>query len=288
MVILFLIYLPGILIHEASHWLIARILGLKTSKFRVWPKFYAQLHRIGECDSFASGGALWDSLVGLAPLLVGSALIVLIGEQVFDTETVAFAWRTGKLLDGLTFVVDGLARKPDSPVVGLSALCYRQCDAAQRQRPRTAEIPGASTSCFIGVAIRAHRSVRPQCSSAAKLPPRSDTTADRRFLPGRGHRSGDLPASARGQSCAEYVSYIATVPTISPAAWSNVQAARAMPGLPPPGLPRTKIRIPLAPISAAPFLNQPRSPPPGSRNSPECRPDAARRQLGQSGHRRTC
>ena len=113
MVILFLIYLPGILIHEASHWLIARILGLKTSKFRVWPKFTRNSIGLGSV-TVASGGALWDSLVGLAPLLVGSALIVLIGEQVFDTETVAFAWRTGKLLDGLTFVVDGLARKPDA------------------------------------------------------------------------------------------------------------------------------------------------------------------------------
>ena len=113
MVILFLIYLPGVLIHEASHWLIARLLGLKTSKFRVWPKYTRNTIGLGSV-TVASGGALWDSLVGLAPLLVGSALIVLIGEQIFDTETIAFAWRTGKLLDGLTFVVNGLAHKPDS------------------------------------------------------------------------------------------------------------------------------------------------------------------------------
>ena len=113
MVILFLIYLPGILIHEASHWLIARLLGLKTSKFRVWPKYTRNTIGLGSV-TVASGGALWDSLVGLAPLLVGSALIVLIGEQIFDTETIAFAWRTGKLLDGLAFVVDGLTHKPDS------------------------------------------------------------------------------------------------------------------------------------------------------------------------------
>ena len=113
MVVLFLVYLPGILIHEASHWLIARILGLRTSRFRVWPKFTRNTIGLGSV-TVASGGALKDSLVGLAPLLVGSALIVLIGEQVFDTETIAFAWRTGKLLDGLNFVVDGLAHKPDS------------------------------------------------------------------------------------------------------------------------------------------------------------------------------
>ena len=113
MVILFLIYLPGILIHEASHWLIARLLGLKTSKFRVWPKFTRNTIGLGSV-TVASGGALKDSLVGLAPLLIGSALIVLIGQQVFDTETIAFAWRTGKLLDGLSFIVEGLANRPDS------------------------------------------------------------------------------------------------------------------------------------------------------------------------------
>ena len=113
MVILFLIYLPGILIHETSHWLVARILGLKTSKFRVWPKYSRNTIGLGSV-TVSSGGVIWDSLVGLAPLLIGSALIVLIGEQVFDTQTVAFAWRTGRLLDGLTFVADGLAHRPDS------------------------------------------------------------------------------------------------------------------------------------------------------------------------------
>ncbi|MXY95953.1 MAG: hypothetical protein F4047_06275 [Caldilineaceae bacterium SB0670_bin_27] len=113
MVILFLVYLPGILVHEASHWLVARILGLKTSKFRVWPKYTRNTIGLGSV-TVSSGGVVWDSLVGLAPLLIGSALIVLIGEQVFDTQTLAFAWRTGRLLDGLNFVLTGLAQKPDS------------------------------------------------------------------------------------------------------------------------------------------------------------------------------
>ena len=113
MVILFLIYLPGILVHEASHWLVARILGLKTSKFRVWPKYTRNTIGLGSV-TVSSGGTLRDSLVGLAPLLVGSRLIVLIGEQVFETHTLPFSWRTGRLLDGLTLVLDSLAHKPDS------------------------------------------------------------------------------------------------------------------------------------------------------------------------------
>ncbi len=113
MVVLFLIYLPGILTHEASHWLVARLLGLKTSKFRVWPKYSRNTIGLGSV-TVSSGGVIYDSLVGLAPLLVGSALIVLIGEQVFDTQTVTFAWRTGRLVAGLTFVLDGLVHRPDS------------------------------------------------------------------------------------------------------------------------------------------------------------------------------
>ena len=113
MVILFLVYLPGILIHEASHWLAARALGLKASRFRVWPKFSRDSIGFGSVH-VASGGPVADSLVGLAPLLAGSALIVVIGVRVFDTGTLAFAWRTGKLLDGLSFMADGLVHRPDS------------------------------------------------------------------------------------------------------------------------------------------------------------------------------
>lgn len=136
MVILFLIYLPGILVHEASHWLVARILGLKTSRFRVWPKYTRNTIGLGSV-TVSSGGVVWDSLVGLAPLLIGSALIVLIGEQVFDTQTLAFAWRTGRLLDGLNFVVTGLAQNPDSLLWGylLFAIANAMMPSASDRAP---------------------------------------------------------------------------------------------------------------------------------------------------------
>ena len=35
---IFLFFLPGVFVHEAAHWGVARLLGLKTGKFRVWPK----------------------------------------------------------------------------------------------------------------------------------------------------------------------------------------------------------------------------------------------------------
>ena len=112
MVVLFLVYLPGILVHEAAHWLMAKLLGLKTQKFRVWPKKSRKYIGLGSVK-VASGGPVRDSLVGMAPLLVGTALLVLIGERVFDAQAVTFAWRTGNLLDGLLSVFAALAEKPD-------------------------------------------------------------------------------------------------------------------------------------------------------------------------------
>ena len=35
---IFLLLLPGVFVHELSHWVAAKLLGLRTSKFRVWPK----------------------------------------------------------------------------------------------------------------------------------------------------------------------------------------------------------------------------------------------------------
>lgn len=94
MVILFLVYLPGILVHEASHWLMAKALGLKTGKFRVWPRKQGKQIGMGSV-SVARGGTVVDSAVGLAPLIIGSILVALIGARVFQTEQLGLIWQTG-------------------------------------------------------------------------------------------------------------------------------------------------------------------------------------------------
>lgn len=99
-VALFLLLLPGVIIHEAAHWLAAWVLGLKPGRFRVWPK--AQGKHIGLGSVSVKRGHLWqDSLVGLAPLLVGSALITLIVQEIFQAEGVAIALSNGQLVESL-------------------------------------------------------------------------------------------------------------------------------------------------------------------------------------------
>lgn len=100
-VVLFLLLLPGIIVHEGAHWLIARLVGLKTGKFRVWPK--AQGKHIGLGSVSVQRGKLWqDSLVGLAPLLVGSALITLISQNILAADQITTTLASGLLIDSFT------------------------------------------------------------------------------------------------------------------------------------------------------------------------------------------
>lgn len=99
-IILFLALFPGVLIHESAHWATARLLGLKTSKFRVWPKRSGKHIGMGSVN-VERGGALRDSLVGLAPLIVGTFLIALIGHRVFNAFLISDALLVGQWREGL-------------------------------------------------------------------------------------------------------------------------------------------------------------------------------------------
>lgn len=88
MVLAWLVFLPGVFLHELSHWLMAWILGLQPGKLRVWPERVGKnMLRMGYVD-FRSGDALRDSLVGLAPFLTGSAFLLLLASQLFAGEEI--------------------------------------------------------------------------------------------------------------------------------------------------------------------------------------------------------
>ena len=96
MVIYFLIFMPGVFVHESAHWLMARLLGLKTGKFRVWPQRQGKYIGMGSVQ-VSSGGVIIDNLVGMAPLIAGTLLITLIGVGVFETDSLASAWQQGRI-----------------------------------------------------------------------------------------------------------------------------------------------------------------------------------------------
>ena len=86
MIVYFLLLLPGIIVHEVSHWLVATLLGVKTGKISLGPasKPRGQM-RFGSV-SVAKADPLRDSLIGLAPLIGGSIAILLIAGLAFGIE----------------------------------------------------------------------------------------------------------------------------------------------------------------------------------------------------------
>ena len=113
-VAIFLLLLPGVFVHELSHWVTAKLLGLHPSRFRVWPKRHK--HGLGLGSVHVRSGGTWrDSAVGMAPLIAGSILLAVVGSYVFAADLLLSQLEQGRLIDVLGAFFDALAR-PDGLV----------------------------------------------------------------------------------------------------------------------------------------------------------------------------
>ncbi|MEM7129072.1 MAG: hypothetical protein AAF702_22250 [Chloroflexota bacterium] len=95
-VLLFLLFMPGVFVHEIAHWGMARLLGLRTGKFSVWPKRKGKYIQLGSV-AVQQGGVWLDSLVGMAPLIVGSILLGLMSHRIFGAYEITNALADGQL-----------------------------------------------------------------------------------------------------------------------------------------------------------------------------------------------
>jgi hypothetical protein len=105
LIIYFVLVLPGVVIHELSHWLMAKLLGVRVSRPKIGPVRKGRSRRVslgsvrvGKVDPVRA------SLIGLAPLLGGSAVILLVGNLVLGVGELTSAM-TGQ---GLEVILDGL------------------------------------------------------------------------------------------------------------------------------------------------------------------------------------
>lgn len=74
-----LLFFPGVLLHELSHYLMARLLGVRTGRFSLIPvAIDAQRLQLGYVET-AQTDLARDALIGMAPLLSGGGLIAYIG-----------------------------------------------------------------------------------------------------------------------------------------------------------------------------------------------------------------
>lgn len=110
----FLVLLPGIFVHESSHWVTAWLLGLKPGRFTVWPKIRGNTIGLGSVTA-RSGGMALDSLVGIAPLVMGTLLVALCAHLWLGGAVLQFALQTNSVETWLD-VVRYAFQQPDAPI----------------------------------------------------------------------------------------------------------------------------------------------------------------------------
>jgi len=95
-----LVLFPGVLIHESSHALVAKILGVRIGRMGIFPRRVGRRIQLGFVP-VEETDFLRASLIGAAPLLAGSAVILVLGHYVFGTPEVLAALSAGEWLSAL-------------------------------------------------------------------------------------------------------------------------------------------------------------------------------------------
>ncbi|MGF1506614.1 MAG: hypothetical protein ACFB51_15995, partial [Anaerolineae bacterium] len=96
--IYYLIFVPGVALHEVSQFLLAKLLGVEVKQFRIWPEDQQGVIRLGlvEIDQRKTD-TVRATLIGVIPLVTGIAMIAWIGNARFDVEILFTALSTGDL-----------------------------------------------------------------------------------------------------------------------------------------------------------------------------------------------
>jgi hypothetical protein len=89
--------LPGVLLHEFSHWLVAALLGVKTAGMSLLPRRQRDGHvRLGSVTIYQTD-VIRASLIGVAPLISGALVVLAMGQWVFGVGALGDALQSGKL-----------------------------------------------------------------------------------------------------------------------------------------------------------------------------------------------
>ena len=100
-----IVFLPGVVLHEMSHLVMARLLGVPTMGFSVWPKKQSDGSlRLGYVHT-KKVDFVRESLIGVAPLMFGCAAVAAIGLKLLDLDDVGMALLRGDFINGFINVL---------------------------------------------------------------------------------------------------------------------------------------------------------------------------------------
>jgi len=107
-----LLFLPGVILHETSHFVSARLLGVRTGRFSIIPQPLPDGRlRMGYVET-ASTDIMRDSLIGSAPLLVGCVFVLYVALIPLGLASVWAEFVKGNLVV-LSVAVGSMYKSPD-------------------------------------------------------------------------------------------------------------------------------------------------------------------------------
>ncbi len=110
-----IIFLPGVILHEFSHYVTALILGVQTAHFSLIPQMLPNGRlQLGYVETVKSD-IVRDSLIGAAPLIVGGSVIALLAVTRLELLPVWDSMRAGQW-EQLWQNVAALPKMPDFPL----------------------------------------------------------------------------------------------------------------------------------------------------------------------------
>lgn len=103
-----LIFLPGTIIHELSHWIVAEILQVRTGEITIFPSFDdkegGSSQRLGSV-AMVKADPFRGFLIGLAPFLSGLAILAVLGNLFSTGWNASYPWwQLGLIIYGIVVI----------------------------------------------------------------------------------------------------------------------------------------------------------------------------------------
>ena len=107
-----ILFLPGVFMHELSHYLMAKLLRVRTGKFSLIPRTLPNGRlQMGYVETERSD-VFRDSLVGAAPLIVGSLFVAYVGGNKLNLDSL---WNVYHTYKNNVMLLEGIRRIPTIP-----------------------------------------------------------------------------------------------------------------------------------------------------------------------------
>lgn len=107
-----LLFLPGVFLHESSHFITAQVLGVRTGRFSIIPrKLEGGRIRLGYVET-AQTDFVRDALIGVAPLVTGALFVAFAGVYRLGLDTIWVSIIQGQL-SAINQAIKTAAAQPD-------------------------------------------------------------------------------------------------------------------------------------------------------------------------------